>query len=77
MAKCTLGDQGYHVLVYSNSAATTAAIASLKAQATGSGETITIAKSTTWIVKAAEGPTIGTTMVKAAQSNGGSKVVLS
>lgn len=77
MVKCTLGDQGYHVLAFGSAAATTSAVGSLQAQASGSGETITIAKSTTWIVKAAEGPTIGTPMVKAATKQGGTKLILS
>lgn len=76
MVKCTLGNQGYQVLAFESATATTGAIRSLQAQATGSGEEMTIAKSTKWIVKAAEGPTIGAPMVKAAQKQGGTKVIL-
>ncbi len=76
MVRCNLAGRGYHVLAYQNSAATSAAVASLQAQASGSGETMTIAKATTWIVKAAEGPTVGATMLSAAARQGGNKVVL-
>lgn len=77
MVKCSRNSQGYHILAYKNEAETTAAVASLQAQASGAGETMTIIKSPTWIVKAAEGPTVGEPMVKAAAKQGGTKVVLS
>jgi hypothetical protein len=77
MVRCSLDDQGYLVLAYESSTATTSAISSLRDQASGSGETLTIAAAPTWIVKAAEGPTIGTPMVKAAKAQGAKKLVLS
>lgn len=65
------------MLAYGSAASTTAAVASLKAQAHGAGETMTIAAATTWLVKSAEGASIGTDMVTAAAKQGGKKLVLS
>ncbi len=76
MVRCTLSNQGYHVLAFDSAAATTSAVRSLQVQANGSGETMTIATATKWVVKAAEGPTIGAPMVKAAQKQGAKKLVL-
>ena len=76
MVRCTLSNQGYHVLAFQSNAATTSAVRSLQVQANDTGETVTIAKSAKWIVKAAEGPTNGAPMIKSAEKQGGTKVLL-
>lgn len=67
---------GYQVLAFTSKATTAAALASLAAQAKSSGEAITVAVGDTWIVKAAEGPTVGAPMIASAEKQDGKKVVL-
>lgn len=76
MVRCNLAGQGYHVLAYQSAERATAALGSLQFQATNSGETMTVAKASMWIVKAAEGPTIGAPMIKAAAKQGGKRMTL-
>lgn len=75
--RCTFGDQGYLVLGCSSTSAAATAVASLRSQASSSGESMTIVSGSTWIIKAAEGPTVGVDLVTAAQKQGGKKLVLS
>ena len=76
MVRCNLAGRGYLVLAYPSAGATSAALASLQSQAVDSGEDMTVAKATTWIVKASEGPTIGSPMISAAKKQGGQKITL-
>ena len=75
--RCTYGDQGYLVLAYSSTGSAAAAVVSLRSQAKSAGESMTIVSGSTWIIKAAEGPSVGSDLVTAAQKQGGKKLVLS
>jgi len=74
--RCNLGAQGYLVLAYSTEAAATEGLSQLRSQAESTGETVIVAAGTTWIVRPAEGTSIGNDMVRAARAVGGKKKAL-
>ncbi|NQU36365.1 MAG: hypothetical protein HQ526_02055 [Actinobacteria bacterium] len=64
------------MLAYSTEAAATEGLSQLRSQAESTGETVIVAAGTTWIVRPAEGTSIGNDMVRAARAVGGKKKAL-
>lgn len=64
------------MLAYSTQNDATAGLNQLRSQAESTGETVIVAAGTTWIVRPAEGTSVGKDMVKAAKAVGGKKKTL-